>query len=392
MPIEPSTSPERVESIDVLRGMALFGVVVVNVHTLFRLPILERIRGAAVSSCPLDRVTDLVIDGLLEFKAVTIFSFLFGAGMAVQSARISARGGRAGFFLFRRMAWLLVFGLVHLFLIWNGDILALYAVCGWLLAPFAGRSPATLAMCGAALLAAQEILPSPLPFPSDAVQSELIAQARRVYSSGGFGEVLRFRAREAVVLMIPLVASILPRTAGLMLLGMASWRAGVLQDPRRHARLLRTVCAAGALLGGALTVNRLSRHFGVAPPWPALPGAASAAPLLLAAAYGSGLLLWLSGRHAVALPGFAAAGRMALTNYLAQSIVLGVLFYGYGLGWFGRLGAAAAACVAAAVYSAGLWASRSWLSRYRFGPFEWLWRSLTYRRRQPMRIEARLAP
>jgi uncharacterized protein len=95
------------------------------------------------------------------------------------------------------------------------------------------------------------------------------------------------------------------------------------------------------------------------------------------------LLLWLKSRRAPQLPGLAACGRMALTNYLIQSIVFGFVFYGYGLGLFGHLGSAPVACIGIMFYIAQVYASRVWLTRFLFGPFEWLWRSLAYGRRQP---------
>ena len=109
----------------------------------------------------------------------------------------------------------------------------------------------------------------------------------------------------------------------------------------------------------------------------------------LAFAYGAAVLLWMgSGRAAAIAKPFAAAGRMALTNYLTQSIVLGFVFYGYGFGWFGRIGPAAGLAMAIVLYAAQLAVSVVWLRQYRFGPFEWLWRSLTYGRRQPLQRTA----
>ncbi len=109
------------------------------------------------------------------------------------------------------------------------------------------------------------------------------------------------------------------------------------------------------------------------------------ASILMASAYGSGLLLWLDPRRTSRLPALAAVGQMALTNYVLQSIVLGCIFYGYGLGLFGDMGSAVAAAIGVATYSAQLQLSRFWLQRFRFGPLEWLWRSLSYGKRQPMR-------
>jgi len=120
-------------------------------------------------------------------------------------------------------------------------------------------------------------------------------------------------------------------------------------------------------------------------PWQAPRNLHIDAPILLALAYLSGLLLWLTPQRAARMPGIAAIGRMALTNYLVQSLVLGVIFYGYGFGLFSRLGSAAAAGIGMAVYIAQVYLSRFWLKRFRFGPFEWLWQSLSYGSRQSMR-------
>jgi uncharacterized protein len=172
-----------------------------------------------------------------------------------------------------------------------------------------------------------------------------------------------------------------------MTIGAAVWRARVFQNPAMHSRLLWAVALIGSVVGGtATTLSAYSASTGRSTEVsPALIEAASSVPLALA--YASGLLLAMRFPATAqwATP-FAAAGQMALTNYLAQSVVLSLLFYGYGLGLFGRLGSTAAACVGLTLYAAQLAISRAWLKRYRFGPVEWLWRSLTYGRRQPMRL------
>jgi uncharacterized protein len=149
---------------------------------------------------------------------------------------------------------------------------------------------------------------------------------------------------------------------------------------------LWAVLFVGGAVGGTATTFLVHAESTGRPPDlpPALLEAAAYVPLALA--YAAGLFLWLD----PARPGplarpFAAAGQMALTNYLTQSVVLSFLFYGYGLGLFGRLGPAEAALIGAALYAAQLALSRAWLRRFRFGPAEWLWRSLTYGRLQPMR-------
>jgi uncharacterized protein len=167
-----------------------------------------------------------------------------------------------------------------------------------------------------------------------------------------------------------------------MALGAAAWKAGLFQHPGSHRRLLWAVALVGGGVGGTSTALSVA---GVSTGLPAaLLDAVSSAPLALA--YAAGLVLGLEspGVARLAAP-FASVGQMALTNYLVQSVVLGFLFYGYGLGLYGRLGSAPASAIGLAIYAAQILFSRAWLKRYRFGPVEWAWRSMTYGRRQPMR-------
>jgi len=169
-------------------------------------------------------------------------------------------------------------------------------------------------------------------------------------------------------------------------LGAAAWRSGVFREPWRHRRLLEAVAVAGIFVGGpatALSVYSASTGAAMGIP-PLVVEAGSYLPLALG--YASGLLLALQLPTVARVAGpFAAVGQMALTNYLMQSVVLSLLFYGYGLGLHG-IGSASASAIGLAVYAVQITFSRWWLSSYRFGPVEWLWRSLTYGRRQPMRL------
>jgi uncharacterized protein len=151
-----------------------------------------------------------------------------------------------------------------------------------------------------------------------------------------------------------------------MLCGMVAWRAGVLRQPAAHRPKLAIACAAG------ITLSVFAPNSSI-----------NISSIGLALAYVSALLLW-STKRSLFLPGIAPAGRMALTNYVGQSIIFALIFYGYGFGLFGRVGVALAACIGLVVYAAQIQLSRVWLARFRFGPLEWLWRSLTYRKLQPM--------
>lgn len=370
----PTTQAERYPQIDVLRGLALFGVVIVNIETVFRVPLLEHILRHETGASQADRIVALLIAVALEFKAVTIFSFLFGASIAIQAERSASRSVSMRSFLVRRLAWLFLAGTVHLFLVWNGEILALYAICGILLLPSLKLPWPAFVLVGSGAIVFPEVVSLGLPFPSDKEGAELIRQAREVYANGGFLSILRFRWHESWALIVPLLLATLPRTVGLMYLGMAAWRSGILREPEKHRGKLWMFLAAGLAFGAA--VMALPR---------VLAGLSFAAPILVALAYTSAVLLWLKPSRTTFPPGFRAIGQMALTNYLAQSFVLSFVFYGYGLGLFGRIGSASAACIGVLLYALQIQFSNLWLARYRFGPFEWLWRSVAYWKRQPIR-------
>src|SRR5947199_4075503 len=144
---------------------------------------------------------------------------MFGIGSAIQEERAAARGINVTRFLVRRYLVLLALGLCHLSLIWNGDVLALYAVCGLLIVPFMQLSASMLAVLGAAANALRSVVDLPIPFPAaDAMQAQAVA-ATHVYGSGSFVDILVFRSRETGRFILPLLVGILPQTTGLMLCG-----------------------------------------------------------------------------------------------------------------------------------------------------------------------------
>ncbi len=379
----PITDAERCAPLDIIRGVALIGVLLVNLHSNFRISLSEDLLGASAEAGWPDRATNLAIATLLEFKAFTLFSLLFGAGLAVFDERAERRGASPVKFLVRRLFVLLLFGLCHLLLIWNGDILTLYAVCGALVLPFLRLPAAGLGVVGVAFFVLPYVTAWGFGFPSEKTLQALATEAARVYTGADVGGVIAFHLHETRWLILPLLIGVLPRTCGLMALGASAWKAGLFSHPDRHTRPLTAIAWIGGAVGGTATLL-LTLHVPTPLP-PALLNATSSAPLALA--YAAGLLLALqSSTVSPAAAPFAAVGRMALTNYLAQSIVLSVLFYGYGFGLYGRIGSAAAVGIGLSLYAAQLAFSVGWLKIYTFGPVEWLWRTLTYGYRQPMRV------
>jgi uncharacterized protein len=377
-PISPA---ERIDAIDVLRGLALLGVVAINVVTEFRVSIFEQFLSHTRPASPIDSAVETILTLAVEMKALALFSLLFGAGLAIQFERL-ANSERRTSLLVRGLAVLLVFGLLHLCLIWNGDILTEYALAGLIVLPFLFGPRWLLAVAALAFLVlylAMQASPPPGLFPSTATLTQHVADATRIYATGGFLDVLAFRLRE-LPLFAPLHAFIFPRTIGLFLLGAFAWRTGILRNPPRH--LLFAIAAACIGLGAALILCHAGgfiargRIGALAEPL---------GTILLALGYGAGIIGIANLDSGKKLLGWAAPlGRMAFTNYLMQSLIFGWIFYGYGLGLFGRLGVASALAVGVAVYTGQVFFSAWWLRRYRYGPVEWLWRTLMYGAAQPM--------
>ncbi len=382
----PTEPGDRLESLDALRGLALFGVLMVNLQTGFRVPLFAFCSGHHTSPGYASLATDDAIRFLLEFKAFATFSFLFGVGLAMFFERTRHRGrGRPMRLLLRRLVVLLSLGSLHM-LFWNGDILVAYAVAGLLVSPVLLVDP-RLAVGLALACAAIEILPLPLPgLPDHATMLRQGIAATTVYGGGSFAEAFHFRWNETRLYIVPLLLGSLPRIAGLMLAGTAAWRLGLLSNPRRHLPFYRAAALTGLAIGaGASALELLEEegrlHLGALAPVVSslsiVPFALGYAALFFCAV-ASGRAEWL-------VRIVAPIGRMALTSYATQSLVLGFVFYGYGLGLCGRLPSAPVALGGIAFYALQIGASHLWLSRFRFGPLEWVWRSLTFGRAQPLR-------
>jgi hypothetical protein len=250
---QPVTEAERYVALDALRGLALLGVLLVDLLGDFRISLAEHILTFHTQPGWADRAVDVLAAGLLEFKAFAVFSLLFGVGLAVVAERAAARHVNVDRFLIRRLLVLLAIGLCHLLLIWNGDILSLYAVCGLMLLPLLRLPGAVLATAGTAAVALTFIIPWGFLWPAEDTLRGLASEAARVYPNGSFAEILAFHWWETQRLILPLLAISVPKTWGLMALGAAAWRAGVFREPQRHSVLLWGIVLVGGVFGGLMT-------------------------------------------------------------------------------------------------------------------------------------------
>jgi uncharacterized protein len=380
-PVAPS---DRIAAIDMARGVALFGVMAINVVTIFRASIFERFLPDGGDGTRLDRALYSILMAGIDLKAFALFSLLFGVGLAIQYDHLSASSRRTAL-LFRRLAFLMLVGAAHLILIWNGDILFEYAIAGFVVLPFLFCRLRILTGVGVALLAVflvSSFLPEPASMPSRVWMTQNVADAMRIYGSGGFAEVLAFRIHELPA-FLPLHVFMFPRTVALMLIGAVAWRAELFRTGSRAGQWLPLVAAIGLLAGGILAVSQENGWLRLG--WRAELSLERLGTVLLACGYGA-TVVWAANRAGTRkLFAWAAPlGRMAFTNYLVQSVIFGWVFYGYGLGLFGKLGVAAALAVGIGVYILQVVFSALWLRRFLYGPVEWLWRSAMYGTRQPL--------
>lgn len=380
---------KRINSIDILRGLALFGVLIVNLIFQFRISIFEQfVVEPFASPWWLDRVIERFVYYGFESKAVLVFSFLFGVGLAVQYERF-LKMDHPLYWLRRRMLVLLFFGLLHLLLIWNGDILAEYALAALLFLPLLAAPRWVLAMSSVCLFVVYLAI-SIVPLPVAAYEKAWILQhlpvANTVYATGNYGQILQLSLSELPSLL-PLHLYIFPRTLALMLLGAYLWRSGFLQHPAAHKGLLINLAKLGLVLGMVLMIVTSTEAYD---DWDAINPLRTAiqniSVMILAGGYAAAVIALVEFTQVGTwLQIFAPIGRMAFTNYIMQSVIFTFIFYGYGLGQFGQLGITTVFLMGVLVYGLQGVFSAWWLRYFRFGPLEWLWRTMTYGKLQAMK-------
>jgi uncharacterized protein len=407
----PARSSDRYEVIDFLRGLALLGILILNIQA-FAMPFSAYGNPMALGDRgPLDFALWTWAYVFFDQKFMTIFSMLFGAGILLMTSRAEQRGGRSAWLHYKRMFWLLVFGLIHAYLIWHGDILVPYAISGMIVFLFRRMRPLPLAVIGVVVIsvspllmfAAGRSLPSAPPEaledlrnfwqPSSAVLQEEIDAFR-----GGWLAQMPKRAEFALGFHIMFIwIWAIWRAGGLMLLGMALLKWGVL-TAERHRDFYPRLWVIGWMLGLPLTLTAvvLMSRSG----WEMFFSLFVAGDFhyygsLLASLGWVGLFvsLWITGALGGLAARLVAVGRTAFSCYILTSLICTFIFYGHGLGLFGRVGSAGQWLVILIVWTILLIVAPMWLERFRFGPLEWVWRTLTYGERQPMaREEPAAAP
>lgn len=406
---------QRIASIDTVRGVAVLGILVMNVIGMafagaaYLNPMFTG--GAEASNIGLWAVAYIAVDG----KMRALFAMLFGASLLLMSE--GAPEPEATKRHLARMAVLLLFGLAHGSLLWAGDILLPFAIVGLVIWPLRNSPPRRIFLFGALALGVQVAIT--LSFGMQAVQARLaaglpgaspaaieaweslksatytspadVARETAMYR-GSLGQILAIR-HEAVTFMrlFLLPFSFFAETVGLMLIGMGLyrlkwWQGGFsVAHYRRVAVILIPVgWALGAVLAWLFHASGFS-----APAFFFTDAARVLVAPAVAIGYAAAIVAVVkSGALPGAVSRLAACGRMALTNYLMASILANLIFTGIGLNLFGELSRPEVMGVVLLIWAAQLLWSRPWLEHFRYGPFEWLWRSLARGKAQPFRTPA----
>jgi len=402
--VGPVSSSERIFEMDALRGFALMGILVINIQSF------SMIMAALFNPTAYGDLTGLnkwvfqlsCTFALMKFMAV--FSMMFGAGIVLFTRRAEEKGLRSAPLHYRRMLVLLLFGIAHAYLLWSGDILVWYALSALLIYLFRRISPKKLIIIGTIFIALPSLMMLAgglsMPYwPEEAVRDlelewrpveDVVAGEVEAYR-GGWLDQMEHRVPMSLKLhtFVFLIWAFW-RAGGLMLVGMALYKWGVITGARSRAfyLVMMVVCF---IVGFPLVIHGLNSNFETG--WDVTYSKFLGSQFNYWGSYfvalgyvAAVMLLCRSGFFKKLLRPLAAAGRMAFTNYLMQTIICTTIFYGHGFGLFGRAERADQILIVFCVWAFQFVVSPVWLRYFRFGPFEWVWRSLTYKKSQPMRV------
>lgn len=407
-PLQPIQPQERIEIIDIFRGIAILGILLVNIAHFSYPDLYLHMTGKEHFLMKNWHKLDFLIGDFLSIfvrmKFMMLFSFLFGFGMIIMMENALAKEQRFVPKYLRRLFVLLVIGIIHGFFIWDGDILTQYALLGFILLLFRKCKPRTLVIFSIvfyllfSLPFIQSSFQTMAPEQEQAMmqyQEEMAQrfndeakQALQAYGSGSFFEIVKQRVHDRIYYMAingmltmnPLLffhASI--PMFSLFLLGAAFAKKKIFHDPSKHLRLLKTLWLSGLLIGLPANIAIL---------WDKEVFLLLGAPLLMLFYVTSIVFLFHYQWGKQLLMPFAAVGRTAFTNYLMQSVIGTLIFYNYGLGLYGKVQPFMAVLIALGIFIFQMIVSNIWLTHYRYGPFEWVWRALTYGKRPAFRLKS----
>jgi len=393
MPIQKT---HRIQSLDIIRGFALLGILLMNIQS-FSMPDAAYLNPTSYGDLTGINLGVWAVSHLLiDSKFMAMFSMLFGAGVLLFCEHIEAKHGTSFFLHYRRMFWLMLFGLMHAHLIWSGDVLFLYAVCGFWIYWFRHCTTKTLWITGIGLLSVGWLLNAftqwGLAYMPDADLASLqsdwrpataVINAEITAFTGTWQEQFHIRSEHAWFLeTFVLLYLMIWRAGGLMLIGMALYKQGLFSQLKDSKDILRNgiffAVSGFSLVGYGIYYN--FEHQWVME-YSQFAGSQFnyIGSVLVALAYLYLFVFMIQTQRLTTIQNrLAYVGRMAFSNYISQSVICTFIFYGFGLGLFGQFERWQQLLVVLVVWSLILIWSPIWLNKFRYGPLEWCWRSLTY--------------
>lgn len=403
--IQPVPTSERYTILDVLRGFALLGVIVANMATHSGYFFLSNAQKENLDLLHIDGIVTWVLHFLVDGKFYSLFALLFGIGFALQMQRAKSKGTSFKGRYRRRLLILFIIGLLHAIFFYVGDILTVYAITGAFLILFR-KSSSTVALRWAFVLLLLPVVQYTFfwipaigtPGPVGEVRNPMFDQLVLNYQQGSVFEILTTNIGGLIFGRYPelFFTGRFFRVLAMFLIGFYAARKTLFNPSGPQLSLLKRIVILGAVIGIpcniVLAIIMETNEYqglglyGIIQPLVYAYGV----PALCFVYTSAIILLYQKSAWQKALGAFAPVGQMALTNYLMQSVICCFIFMSYGLGWFGRVGPAILMLIGLSIYGSQVMFSKWWLTRYHFGPMEWLWRSLTYRAWQPMRRQPRL--
>ncbi|WP_425445878.1 DUF418 domain-containing protein [Dethiothermospora halolimnae] len=405
--IKPVSKKERIKELDIIRGFALFGVLLVNMAMFNSTLFIEAIEGSALSS-PLeltnfaDKFGAFFIKIVGEGKFYTIFSFLFGLGFYIFMGRAEMKGFSSKKLFLRRSFFLLLFGVLHFSLVWYGDILHTYAIIAFLLVCFRNKGlksikkwiiilliVSTLLMSLGMLLndlSSEALSPKTYKEQMDTMES-LAKESINLYQDGSFFEIVRYRVTVEWPRMLMSLIVIIPKILAMFLIGLYVGKRKIFNDITGNMPLIKRTWKIGGIIGGIATVIYTFIELSIISIDPILSSGVvtffkEIATVFLSLFYITSLiLLYRKNIFKKILNPLRYLGQMSLTNYLVQCILCSLIFYGHGLGLINKIGISVGILLTFVIYFSQIIISKLWLGKFRYGPFEWIWRRLTYGRR-----------
>jgi len=403
MKMQPTQFHERIVSIDVLRGFAVLGILIMNIQSFAMISAAYLNPTAYGNLTGANRWVWILSHVFADTKFWTIFSLLFGAGIVLFTERLKAKGINSIALHYRRILWLLIFGLMHAYLLWSGDILVAYSVCGLLTVLFRNLKPKSLLWIGIAFFSVSSLLyllsGFSMPFwPEESLYglketwlpSEETIRHQLEALRGSWISQMEVRVPDSLSMQTYIFFYNTGwRTFGLMLIGMGLYKLGILSARKSTGFYIRMALIA-LLVGFPLVllgvVNNFNHEFSLDYSfflgsqfnyWGSLGVSLGYVAIMM--------LVVKACKNGWIVKSLKAVGQMAFTNYLMQTIICTFIFYGHGLGFFGKIERTGQILIVLPVWTFQMIVSPVWLKYFKYGPFEWLWRSLTYWKLQPMK-------